>query len=431
LTATATDAVCGSPNRYRVRVRMPAVFLLLLLTAAGFSAVPVSAETIRQREFLPVFPSLIAQGGSSVASVQGYQSLFTNPAGLARDMESRLVIPAMTLWVYSRPDLLLSTIGAFSADEGDSDDDEGDPIYNRLKEQFTTNGFGLGANLGIGWTGNGIGLGLSIASETYLYGDTFPLGLQGEINNQFTFVIGYAQPVEVGPVTLALGGALRPTLRVTSFVDSDTSAQLLSQFLGVDTGDGGDDANPLDTISALNGWGVAFDAGLQATWRPFTLGMQGRNLFNTRMQYSRNSINQIINALGAGGLPSESDTPVDDTYVIPFEFSMGAAWHPDIGTYRAVVEPILHFEIRDVFKTTDQDRERPRSYWTRLHTGAQVRLLNFFDWRIGINQGYATTGFGIDLAFLRVNYAIYSYEFGRYPGDRQVGGAALEFALHF
>jgi hypothetical protein len=40
-------------------------------------------------------------------------------------------------------------------------------------------------------------------------------------------------------------------------------------------------------------------------------------------------------------------------------------------------------------------------------------------------------GTGMELMFLDIQFALYSQEFGRYPGDQQVGGAALEFALRF
>jgi hypothetical protein len=38
---------------------------------------------------------------------------------------------------------------------------------------------------------------------------------------------------------------------------------------------------------------------------------------------------------------------------------------------------------------------------------------------------------GMELTALHLNFALYGQEFGRYPGDQQVGGAALEFAIRF
>lgn len=425
------------PHRWHRNGRV--LTILLLVAGMGLMAHPasVASETIKQREFRPISPRIMGQGGSSVAVPRGFDSLFTNPAGIARVETSELVVPAISFWTHSRPDLLLATIGALGADESiDSDDDE-DPVLETLKEQFTTNGFGVGSAMSIGYVGNRIGLGLNIAFDSYLYGETFPLGLEGEIQQQMTFAVGYAQPFQLGPVSLALGGALRPSLRIVSFVNSETAADLVAEFFGVDADDSnGDDADLLDTLTALNGWGVAFDAGLLATYESVTLGVQARNLFNTNMDYSRHSLSAIADALASAGLPArpqDSDDPayVAEDYVIPVEYSFGLAWEPDLGDLSAIVAPRLHGQITDPFKLTDQDRNRARSIWTRTHVGAEVTLLSFFDVRVGLNQGYATTGFGVDLAFFNVNFALFSQEFGRYPGDQQVGGAALEFAFRF
>ncbi len=402
---------------------------VLLCVGGGFT---LAADPVKQREFQPMNPTVMAQGGSSRVTATGYAGLFQNPAGLGFTPEPELVLPSYTVWVHSRPDLLLSTIGAFSADETETEDEDDNPILTSLRDQFTTNGFGLGTSLGLGWAGNGLGFGMNLGLDSFLYGETFPLGLEGEINAQFSFAIGYAQPFDLGPVQLSVGGALRPTLRITSFVTSETAANLISTFLGVDTGgDEEDQPELLDTLRALNGWGVAFDAGLMARWRPVTVGVQARNLLNTNMRYSSNTMNEILDALSSGGLPGTASEDLTRDYITPLEVSFGAAWDPDLGAIGSIVDPRIHFEIRDAFLTTDQDRERPRSYWTRLHMGTELRLLSFFDLRLGINQGYVTTGFGVNLGVLRVNYAIYRQEFGRYPGDRPVGGSALEFALQY
>lgn len=426
-----------APNHERLagsRQRILAAALLLFLTL--FTNPVLMAQTIRQREFVPLSPRIMAQGRSHVATARGYESLFTNPAGIAWTEEPELTLPSLTLWAHSRPDLLLSTIGALGADET-LDEQEGDPVLDILKEQFTTNGFGMGAALGIGYVGQGIGVGFNVATDSYLYGETFPLGLEGEVHQQMMLTIGYGRPFEVGPVALALGGTLRPIIRISSIVDSEAAADLVSEFFGVDAeedGEGGGD--PLDTLTALNGYGVAFDAGIMARYESFTLGVQARNLLNTNMEYARHSLGDVADAIASGGLPSRpgdrSDPSyVSEKYVIPVEYSFGLAWQPHLGDLAVILDPKLHFQVTDPFKLTDPDRNRPRSFWTRLHLGSEVRILNFFDYRLGLNQGYLTTGFGVDMAFFNISFAIYSQEYGRYPGDQQVGGASLEFAFRF
>jgi hypothetical protein len=375
-------------------------------------------------------PAIMAQGGSLMATTFGADALFANPAGLAFVRDSTTVVPAVTTWVHSRPDLILTTIGAFAAEQDDDADDD-DPVLDALTEQFTTNGFGFGTALGFSWVGNGLGFGLNVAADTFFYGETFPLGIEGEMTSQFALAIGYGHLFDLGPVQLSLGGALRPTLRISSFITANTTSDLLSSFLGIDTGEDESDGELLDNLTAFNGWGVGFDMGMMARWQPITLGVQARNIFNTDYSYSKNSLNDIISAITSGGLPAASDEVITEKYITPLEISIGLKYLPDLGTLGLIVRPSVHMEVRDVFRNTDPDPDFPRSFWTRLHAGAEVRLLNFFDARFGINQGYVTTGFGVDLGALRVNYAIYRQEYGRFPGDQPVGGAALEFALAF
>ena len=419
--------------------RASSAFLLLVVLALSVLPTPgAAAETVRQKEFQPANPEILGQGGSFVAVAEGFNSLFTNPAGLAMTEEPELTLPSLTIWAYSRPELLLPTIGALGG-QSVSSDGEGQSrdqlILDKLSEQFTTNGFGVGTGLSFGYVGNRIGLGLNLAVDSYLYGDTFPLGLEGEITSHLMLAFGYAQPFRLGPVDLSVGGTLRPNLRITSLVGSDTAAELITQFTGVSTGDSGEGGGLTSSITALNGWGVAFDAGLLASYRSYRVGLQARNLINTSMQYSRNSLDEILAALSSGGLPSApsqgDEAFVSESYIIPMDLTLGAAWQPDLGATAFLIDPELHMQYSGLFGTGQLDPQRPPSAWTRINIGTELTMLNFFDLRFGLNQGYFTAGFGMDLMFLELQFALYSQEFGRYPGDQQVGGAALEFALRF
>ena len=425
---------------HKIRI-LVAVVLPVLVSLA-----PVAAETIKQQEFRRMNPEIMGQGGSYVAVAEGYSALFTNPAGIAFTDKYEITLPSVIVWAHSRPDLLLSTIGALSGDASDTpaegeEKGQEDLATDALREQFTTNGFGVGSALGVGYVGHNIGVGLEAGFDSYLYGSSFPLGLEGEINNRVALVVGYAYPFELGPVTLAVGSTLRSTIRVSSFVDSEAAADLITMFAGVDTGDGetgtrDDSDDLLETITALNGWGVAFDGGLIARYNAFSVGVQARNLFNTQMNYSNNTVKEILNAVGKGGLPAapeDSDDPayVSATYIIPMEVSFGVAWKPDLGSVSGIFDPEVHAQVTDPFAMTDEDPGHPRAFGTRLHFGTELTFLRFFDLRFGINQGYFTLGTGLDLGFLEIQYALYSQEYGRDPGDQKVGGSALEVAIRF
>ena len=405
------------------------VFLLAL-----FLPVTMTAKTIYQKELRPFLPRVMSQGGQVIASGDGYQSLFSNPAGLAMVEGRQWTTPSVTTWVHSAPKLLFSTLSSLSGDDlGEDSQDE--KVLDALKEQFTTNGFGLGAAVGFAYTGHGFGIGLNVIADSYLYGKTFPLGLEGEIEMQVGASVGYAYPFHVGPVTIAVGTTVRPHVRVTSLVDSEAAARLVSTFMGADTGTE-DDENITKSIYALNGWGVGLDLGVLTRWRSLSLGIQARDVLSTQMRYAYNSLYEIFDALLQDvSLPAaaEEGEPgyVSNTYRVPVEFGFALAWHPDLDRISYFFDPTLHVSLVDPFGLTDQPGDPPRSMWNRVHVGSEMRFLRFIDLRVGLNQGYFTFGTGLDLLFMELNFALYGRELGFYPGDRQVGGAAVEIAFRY
>lgn len=403
-------------------------FLALSLLVTLVVGVHLAADPVKEEPFIPYSPEVLGQGGSFAAVAEGYNSFFTNPAGFAFT-EGEGTFPSVTSWAHAKPDSILPM---FAAIDGDNETEAGTTeqvVVDRLQEQLTGNGFGLGSALGFGYVGDHLALGLSYGIDSYFYGRSFPLGVTGESTTELTFIAGYAGSLQLGPVELAAGADLRPLLRVRSFINSDTTASIITDFTGVDTGTE-EDASILENIQALNGWGVGIDAGIIARYRGVSLAVQGRDLFNTRLRYSLNSAEDVIDALQQRGLPADSEESIAaGDYVIPMELSFGVAYQPDLGELSNIVDPEIHAQLTDPFKLTDEDRDRPRSFWTRLHLGTEVTMLNFFDLRVGVNQGYLTLGAGMDLLFLETHFSVFTRELGRYPGDRPTSGAALEFAL--
>lgn len=378
---------------------------------------------VRQREFRGYSPEILGQGGSYTAIAQGFESLFTNPAGIsAGEPEYRAF--DIGFWITANPDELVSTLGALTGDSGGSQSTE-DVIIDSLTEQFTTNGFGMGASWRLGFVGERVGAGLEFDSDVYLFGETFPFGLEGTQDFQLSGAVGYSQPFFLGPVRLDAGLAMRPFVRQFAVVDSETAVSLLTDVAGLNIDDSSGSSS-FTSLPVLSGFGVGFDTGVIAALGDFRLAFQLRNLFGTRVDYVESTFGDFLSAVSSGRLP-QSGTTVE--HIIPTEFSFGAAWRPDLGARAEVFDPVLHFEIRDPFGNTDLDKSRPDSFWTRVHIGSEVELLRFFDVRLGLNQGYMTYGFGIDIRILEFKFAAYTQEFGRYPGDRPVTGMAFEIVI--
>jgi len=392
------------------------IVLFFIVTALG-------ADPVEEEPLNPLHAEIMSQGGSYTAIANGYNSLFTNPAGFSQETDGNMSLLATNIWIHSRPDQLLASIQGLSG--GGSEED----IASILAEQFTGNGFGIGGSTGIAFVGGNVGLGLTFTMDSFFSGKTFPLGQSGYMLSEISLIGGYALPLDLGPLRLSIGGDVRPFVRVHSQIDDATD--LIASVLGVDTGSDPSD-NYLNNIDALNGFGIAFDAGLLAEIGPFTAGLSARDITGTNISYAQHSLQAVLDTLPQFGLPDTSDPsyqPVEQQYVIPMSFTTGLAFHPDLGGFSNFIDPMVHAQLDDPFLLLSG--EINASIWTKLHLGAQVELFNFWKLWGGLNQGYVTLGTGMHLLFLDLKAGVFTRELGRYPGDKPSSGLAVELAIRF
>ena len=69
-------------------------------------------------------------------------------------------------------------------------------------------------------------------------------------------------------------------------------------------------------------------------------------------------------------------------------------------------------DVKDLLNATDTQ------YLLRLHFGTELLVYNHIGFRGGLNQGYPTGGFFLDLFFFRFDMGFYTEEFGDLPGSR-------------
>jgi hypothetical protein len=395
------------------------VSLITVISVLGFSQV-----TVEEQPLVPFHAEIMAQGGSYTAIAQGYNALFTNPAGFSRESEGgSLSLLAANVWIHARPDMLLTSLQDFDGSGGEQE------IAAILADQFTENGFGIGASSGIAYVGGNFGIGLSFVFDSFFSGRTFPLGQSGYMRSELSIIAGYALPLELGPLSVSIGADVRPFMRIHSMIDDATD--LIATVLGVDTGAAVSD-NVFDTINALNGSGIAFDAGLIAEIGPFAAGLTVRDIGNTAISYAQHSLQAVLDTLPQLGLPDTGHptyAAVDGNYIVPMSFTFGLAFHPDFGDFAGILDPMVHAEIKDPF--TLIGGTSGTSLWTKLHVGSQIKLFGFWNLWAGLNQGYVTFGTGLDLLFLDISAGIFTRELGKYPGDRPSSGASFEFAIRF
>jgi hypothetical protein len=389
--------------------------LLLVALTLLLSAVVASAAEYVEPPLVPLSPSIMAQGGSAVATAHGYDSFFYNPAGFSRG-KRELVIPGATMWLYARPDDLLAFgMAALTAPPAPAG------IIGLISSQVTGGGFGAGASAGIGYVGDGLGLGMVFMADSLLRGPTL-LGLSGTMTATLGFIGGLSFPLELGSkAKIHLGVDIRPMLR---FHVPLTNTDAISLIMALASG--GDLFGALNSASVLYGVGIGLDAGVIAELGPLLIGISSRDIGGTRFQYRADSMSTLMSTLGSQGrLPTGA--LVTDTYSIPMEVSVGIAFHPNLGSLAKVLDPSFQLDCQDIVGVI-RDGKSP---WSMLHAGLELALLKFFSLRAGLDQGYITFGGGLKLFFLDLNAAVFTRELGAHLGDIPNAGATVELALRF
>jgi hypothetical protein len=387
------------------------LFILLVLVVPAALA---SATEYVEPGFLPLSPSIMAQGGAAVATAHGYDSFFYNPAGFSRS-KRELVIPGVTAWVYSRPDALLTFgMNALTAAPTPAD------IVNLIGSQVTTGGFGVGASTGIGYVGDGLGLGVVLMVDSLLRGPTL-LGLSGDLTGTLGFVGGLSAPVTLGTAKVHLGVDVRPMLRFHVPLTNSDAIGLVMAFAS-----GSSLMAAISPASALYGVGIGLDAGAILEWGPLLAGITLRDIGGTRFQYGTETISTILSTLGSEGRLPVGST-VSDTYVTPMELAAGIAFHPNLGKVSKFFDPSLQIDCQDIIGIICDGR----TPWALLHAGAEITLASFFSLRAGLDQGYLTFGTGLKLFFLDLNLGVFTRELGAHLGDIPNSGVTLDVALKF
>lgn len=382
----------------------------MLLTALIIALLPVLgfATDFDSPVFNPVTPEVWGQGGSFTAVAKGYNSLFTNPAGFAREGGSFTLLSATASPYFVPSEEQVTALSEI----GDTPED----AIDILADVITTNGIGAGISGGLGLVGKGLGLGLVSNVDFYGKGVT-AAGTNIDVTYTFAGIAGYAVPLNLGFSQLYIGGDVRYMVR------KEMKDIKLSDFL--------DDSSAVD-FNVLYGNGLAVDAGAIMELGPFNLGLSLRDIGGTTMSYSGAVLpSEEMAAFFAPGAsemePYTDNTLIDgNTYTIPMTVSYGLAYHLDLGLLSWLVDPTFHVEYRDTMY-----QEYDPSTWTKIHAGTEVRVLRFIKLRAGINQGYATAGIGMKLLFLDVNAAYFTREMGTYAGTLPNEGFSLEAAIRF
>lgn len=375
--------------------------LILFLLMTGFS---LSAQDYTyERGFYWNSPRLLAQGNSGTANAAGFEALTTNPAGLSSPLEDDLTILSLSANAIANP---YSLISDFQNDPSD--------FIAPLLDQLINNGLGASAQVGSGILVNGLGVGLFYSGHADAPRPKTILGVSASAYTELAVVVGYAGDIPVGIFDISLGADVRPTWR-TRVPDISLVGLLM-------------DSSSLDLMSMLQndlytGFALAFDAGAKIKWNWVTFGLSFRDIGGTHYNYRYTDLENGIFFNSTG-------STVDEDYTTPAVLRTGLDFTPAIPGLKAFFLPSLHceYEIPLLDEENYENYTYP-SFFNSLNIGAEISLVSMLRFRGGFQSGYGTAGFGLDLPFAEINFAIYGQETGKHAGQKSQVGTNLEMAL--
>lgn len=382
--------------------------LLLLLTIFSI----LEARTPRTISYLGAKKA--GMGGCGVAIIDKRESLYYNPATIV-DIDNAVVIPVIQGASVIGVDVI-SNINKLSEASKESSDDTGSALdmYRKLIPTKIGYGYGTSGHF-IGTTG----LGIENFASHFAIGSFSNMKIGANMLNRLSprlEVIGY---YDIAFPTFTMGRAFEtpqeffihnPKFGFTikninrySLYDSDTGSETFTVEVL--------DLISEDTDVPLNvrmGQGVGLDLGMigdiDSFMGPGKVGLAITNISTTIVgkEYSNftsenatdyTSYKEQIPVLGTLGFAIKSS---------PFE-----------------KVPVMKDIFPDATYAMDLDIISPEtSTFKKIHLGMeQLYFDDLLGWRIGLNQGYPTTGLNFNFGVFHIGLTYYVEEFGREIGD--------------
>jgi hypothetical protein len=274
------------------------------------------------------------------------------------------------------------------------------------------NGIGINSRADIAFASEGFGVGVYVVGDTFFRGNNL-MGVTGDIYTEYGLSGGYGMEFDVLGMALDVGMTLHPFYR---FKVPEVSLASLVQMAAAGN------ADPLGSYEGKGGFGLGIDAGATLELGDFTVAIAVRDLGGTRIGYTAMTVNSFSSQLsGFNLLPMGTETPDE---VVPMSIKLGGAFHLDTGSLADIIDPVFHadydYQLGDDIFT-----------WRNLHIGAEAKIIEMIDVRLGLNQGYLTAGVGVQLFMVDIDISLYTNEMGAYAGASPSTGLNASVGLKF
>ncbi len=418
---------------YPGRKTLILVVSLMLLCVMGVLYADVTVNAAPPRFYTA---ESLAMGGSFSILSSGYESVFSNPAGIAREnglefigigMGPRVnleeeMIPYLDEWLtqgYQKTEYFVNESTLVNGD-----------LHNGIGGIYTMSGGGS-------FAGFGAGLMYTVEPLFTQKREGEPVHLSYQANAGFGGGLSYGIPLSNGKLYL---GASFMQLAVV-YAEEDIAEEELTSYLN-------DEGGKLSSIpcSSMTGYGMNFGAIYERG--PFLLGAGVKNVGASELEGGTLSLGEalayqkgILNLEGTEDnfffgnfIPNAStDLGVGSSVVsIPISVVLSTGLDFDFGKIAGLK---VAGEYEYAFSGAD-DGEDDMTFWKSLHIGGEFELLDTLRVRAGINQGYLTGGLGVTVVNLfhlidvTFNGTYYATELGKYAGQIQSEGMLFEVGVN-
>jgi hypothetical protein len=350
-----------------------------ILIVLLFCIPSVSAENIAP--FVMPSARSSGMGGTHAALADDFYSLFTNPAAFV-GIEEQFSAAELTLKTYGPIFEILDVVANDPSSMEDID------ISGIVGEGGFAAGLELGGPLSLGWVGRGLGLG--IFNRLKADASVFGFSLLPELS---------------GDIILTAGYSFRVLKKTNHIVDAGflgkgfyrMSIDLESSIFKIDELANSFEERPISVVL-----GLGFDLGVKYTfaenfsaavvcldaYSPAMVSIYDSwNTFKDKGEPTENKYATVLPRLGVG-LKYRIRSALLDKYISNF---------------------IVMADYRDFL---DLASIIPRNPILNVGIGTELVVLDKLSLRFGVSDALPAMGFGLDLTFMQLDFAIYGRELG-------------------
>jgi len=336
-----------------------------------------------------------ALGGVHAAMADDFYSIFMNPAGFS-NVKSEFSAAEITVSTFGP---VFEIVDLFRNNSGSVEDLD---LSGIVGPGGFAAGFDLGGPLSLGWVGNGLGIGIfNRVRTTAAISGAY---LKPVMSAELLFVGGYGLRIyNLGGISMDFGFLTKGFFR--GIVDMKTA------IFSVDSLD------PFESQFYVN-LGFGIDLGLTISYEDMlSLAVVCHDAYSPVLVNRYDALSDF----GDGAPDKPSYATVKRVLNFGLSYNIRSAF---LDRYFSRVTVMLdHHDFLDLFSLI------PRNAILNVSLGVELVLLNPLTLRFGITDALPALGFGLNLSFMTLDFAIFGKELGLDPGKHSV--YAMSFGLLF